>query len=499
MMVRELKNQAQIQLRQTAKVAGTVLLARLYEADRELDEIVRSSVRDSVVSASLEEDRKTLQAVGIASAGKTRMLFGPQIRLAASLDRAQERHLGEGRTLLVAESGARSASVLLVRNLGAAGSSTLIVAAVSPAHLWSDDGDPLVPGETEMCVDLSTSASPLHCAGDARRRGSQPDVEVITGTSELFLGFDFAAPSWVLRLTRPLDAFNAPVEFRRTVLLTLALGVWLVVFASNVLLRHRLDPVEKLQEATRRVAAGDFSARVTLSTRDELQDLGEAFNGMAERLHEQVQRLNAMSWGTLQALARSIDAVSPWTAGHSERVTRVAMAIGQQMQLPAEAIDQLHRGGLLHDVGKIGVSPAILDKRGKLDDVEYAAIREHPVIGARILEPIEAYEDVIPIVRHHHERFDGTGYPDRLAGRAIPFLARVLAVADVYDALVSHRPYREGWAPEAAVEYIASRAGSEFDPEVVAAFTALVASSAWAETTGAAGADLGHPSEGVPS
>jgi putative nucleotidyltransferase with HDIG domain len=192
-----------------------------------------------------------------------------------------------------------------------------------------------------------------------------------------------------------------------------------------------------------------------------------------------VERLNSMSWGTLDTLARSIDAVSPWTAGHSERVTRLGLAVGRQLGLSAEQLDQLHRGGLLHDVGKIGVPTSILDKPGKLDDAEFAAVRAHPVIGARILEPIHAYADVIPIVRHHHERFDGTGYPDKLAGEGIPYLARVLSVADVYDALVSHRPYRDGWKHEAAVAYIDQRASIEFDPDVVAAFLALVAGPAW--------------------
>jgi HD-GYP domain-containing protein (c-di-GMP phosphodiesterase class II) len=135
---------------------------------------------------------------------------------------------------------------------------------------------------------------------------------------------------------------------------------------------------------------------------------------------------------------------------------------------------------LLHDIGKIGIPTAVLDKPGKLDPAEFEQIRAHPVLGARILEPIEAFDDVIGIVRHHHERFNGTGYPDRLAGVNIPFLARVLSVADVYDALVSDRPYREGWAPAAAVAYISERGGVEFDPQVVAAFVDLVGGAAWA-------------------
>jgi HD-GYP domain-containing protein (c-di-GMP phosphodiesterase class II) len=161
------------------------------------------------------------------------------------------------------------------------------------------------------------------------------------------------------------------------------------------------------------------------------------------------------------------------------------MAIGRQMQLGEDEIERLHRGGLLHDVGKIGIPPAVLDKPGALDPEELAIVQAHPVVGARILQPIGAYEDVIGIVRHHHERFDGDGYPDRLAGARIPFLARVLAVADVYDALVSDRPYRAGWVPDAAISHISERAGSHFDPDVVKAFLDLVDGEQWAAATGA--------------
>jgi putative nucleotidyltransferase with HDIG domain len=201
--------------------------------------------------------------------------------------------------------------------------------------------------------------------------------------------------------------------------------------------------------------------------------------------HLSIERLSEMSWGTLEALARTIDANSPWTAGHSERVTRLATAIGRQMALGEDEIDRLHRGGLLHDVGKIGISPAILDKPGALTPEEMAIVREHPVVGARILEPIHAFADVIGIVRHHHERFNGQGYPDGLKGQDIPQLARVTAVADVYDALVSERPYRARWNVERAIQYIADMAGTHFDPAVVRAFLVLVDSAEWTEATSA--------------
>jgi putative nucleotidyltransferase with HDIG domain len=194
-----------------------------------------------------------------------------------------------------------------------------------------------------------------------------------------------------------------------------------------------------------------------------------------------IQELDQLSWDTIVALARTIDASSPWTAGHSERVTGFALEIGRELGLDAVLMSTLHRGGLLHDIGKIGIPSTILDKNGPLDTEERLRIQEHPVIGASILAPIGALAPAIPIVRHHHEAFDGSGYPDRLACEAIPFLARVLTVADVFDALVSDRPYRAGWSRSDAIDHITKRAGVQFDPGIVPAFLRVMTRSSGLE------------------
>ncbi|MBC8086024.1 MAG: HD domain-containing protein [Phycisphaerae bacterium] len=186
-----------------------------------------------------------------------------------------------------------------------------------------------------------------------------------------------------------------------------------------------------------------------------------------------LDRLNALSSGTLLAFARAIDANSPWTAGHSERVTQLAIGLGRQLELAPAELSTLYRGGLMHDIGKIGIPPAVLDKAGRLDDTERAIIEKHPEIGERILRPIPAFADALGIVRSHHERFDGTGYPDRLAGENIPWLARILAVADVFDAMASDRPYRAGLSHRATITMIEGNSGTHFDPRVVEALLAL--------------------------
>lgn len=177
-----------------------------------------------------------------------------------------------------------------------------------------------------------------------------------------------------------------------------------------------------------------------------------------------VHRLESLSTATLTAFARAIDANSAWTAGHSERVTRVALVVGRRLGLSSDELETLHRGGLLHDIGKIGVPPGILDKPGALTDEEWKIMKMHPTLGAQILAPLPVFADAIPIVLHHHERYDGTGYPMQLAGEAIPRLARVLAVADTFDALVSRRPYREGVPIAETMAYIRRGRGTHFDP-----------------------------------
>ena len=187
-----------------------------------------------------------------------------------------------------------------------------------------------------------------------------------------------------------------------------------------------------------------------------------------------LEELDAMNWGTLETLARTIDAKSPWTAGHSQRVTRLALQIGRELGLSEADMTILQRGGLLHDLGKIGVPVDILDKPARLTPEETVVMRSHVTIGARLLQPIEAFAPAIPIVLYHHEQWDGSGYPEGLAGEAIPFLPRLLTVPDVFDALGSDRPYRAGWAFADTVEHIQSRSGKLFDPMVVDALLGLV-------------------------
>ena len=180
--------------------------------------------------------------------------------------------------------------------------------------------------------------------------------------------------------------------------------------------------------------------------------------------------------GTVTALAKAIEARDRHTGAHIERVREYSLAIARQLRLDEETIWRVGVGAVLHDLGKIGVPDAVLNKRGELTPAEAEVMRRHPVIGAGLLEADPALAVALPAVLHHHERWDGSGYPHGLSGERISLEGRIVCVADAYDAIVSDRPYRSRLAEERAFERIATGIGTQFDPEVARAFLALPAS-----------------------
>ncbi|OGW20129.1 MAG: hypothetical protein A2077_00870 [Nitrospirae bacterium GWC2_46_6] len=187
-----------------------------------------------------------------------------------------------------------------------------------------------------------------------------------------------------------------------------------------------------------------------------------------------MEDLEEVFMGTIKSLIAAIDAKSQWTKGHSDRVVNYSYKIGEKLRLNKDTMERLQLAAILHDVGKIGTYEAVLDKAGKLTPEEMEMIRKHPAQGAEILMPLKGLRNIIPIMKHHHERYDGTGYPDGLAGDDIPLEARILALADVYDAMKSDRPYREGLTKEAAMEELKNGAGTQFDPALVRVFTDIL-------------------------
>ena len=169
---------------------------------------------------------------------------------------------------------------------------------------------------------------------------------------------------------------------------------------------------------------------------------------------------------SIQTLRYTVEAKDPYTRGHSDRVSEYSVLIGEALSLSDDDIKTLRVGGLFHDIGKIGIPDAILLKESKLTDDEYSEIKNHPSIGAHILCNAEVFKDIIPIVKHHHERYDGRGYPSRLKGEDIPYLARITAVADAFDAMTSKRTYRNSLPLNVVKEEIEKNLGTQFDPEI---------------------------------
>jgi len=185
---------------------------------------------------------------------------------------------------------------------------------------------------------------------------------------------------------------------------------------------------------------------------------------------------------TIEALATEIEVRNPYTRGHSERVSKYAVIVGKKLGLPQKELLLIHYAGILHDLGKIGIEDAIVNKNTFLTDEEYAFMKEHPVKSTHVVEPIEFLRVIAPVIRHHHERFDGFGYPDGLKGEEIPFYARILAVVDSFDAMTSDRPYRAAKSFKESVEEIERCSESQYDPVVVGAFLEIAKNLGKGET-----------------
>lgn len=198
-----------------------------------------------------------------------------------------------------------------------------------------------------------------------------------------------------------------------------------------------------------------------------------AFFNMLKDTDNAHKALKELHQELIIAFANAIDAKSHWTEGHSIGVARYAVAIAREMGIKEPEIDILNTAALLHDIGKIGTFDGILDKKEQLTEEEYAQVRKHTTQGEKILKPIKGLNDVVSIIRSHHEKIDGKGYPDNLAGAKIPLLSRILSVADSYDSMVSERPYRHSISKKDAILEIKRCSGKQFDPDVVETFLKL--------------------------
>jgi putative nucleotidyltransferase with HDIG domain len=270
-----------------------------------------------------------------------------------------------------------------------------------------------------------------------------------------------------------VDAASAAALTRLNVVLAaVAMGAFGLALLGSVWLAQRLSrPIEQLSRALDQMAAArDLTTPLpeTGSSR-ELDLLTTTFNQLMASVVDAESRTEAAYAGAIRALAAALDARDPYTAGHSERVSVLSVAIGRVLRLPDADIEVLRLGALLHDIGKIGIPDHVLRKPGPLTDEEFEAITAHPVVGARILRTIPFLLPHVDIVELHHERPDGRGYPKGLRGDDIPLLARIVHVADAYDAITSARAYRQGRSSAEALRELWRCAGTEYHAEIVGA------------------------------
>ena len=261
--------------------------------------------------------------------------------------------------------------------------------------------------------------------------------------------------------------FNEGSSTRTKVMLLFGVGIALVLGIGLYLTHQLTKPILRLVRTAKLVALGDLTVRSGIITADEIGILATSFDEMTARLQRQ-------HLSTIRALTSAIDARDPYTMGHSVRVGQLAMMLGRELGLEDTRLARLEIGGYLHDIGKIGIRDAVLLKPGKLTPEERTIIEDHPTIGISILSAVDLPEEVVRFVQDHHERLDGSGYPRGLREDEVSIQARIAAVADMYDAVTSERPYRSPMLPGEAVDLLRSEQGRFLDPRVVVAMSAVV-------------------------
>jgi putative nucleotidyltransferase with HDIG domain len=294
---------------------------------------------------------------------------------------------------------------------------------------------------------------------ERRATASIDDLGEDEDSAETALGlkdvFEVYAPLLSVDGQRAIGAYEiyAKPEHAETVIASGKRVVWFAVFAIFAVLYATLALLVRTASRTLRQQASSLQARS--------QELMESYRRLEESSLEAIESLNA-----------TVDAKDPYTAGHSARVQRIAVAVAEEVGLPLERLDAVRFGGLFHDIGKIAVPDSILSKAGTLDDDEYDVIKRHPVDGADIISHFSRLHEAVPLIRYHHERWDGHGYPDQLAGEDIPLEACVVGLADAWDAMTTDRPYRPALTVEQAAAEVRRCRGTQFSPLVVDAFFA---------------------------
>jgi HAMP domain-containing protein len=268
-----------------------------------------------------------------------------------------------------------------------------------------------------------------------------------------------------LSVTLPLEEADELIRQSRSTFIITGFAIMVLVLFSIYLLLQRiiLTPIAHLHQVAEDLTSGRYTTRATLTTGDELEALARTFNSMTDEIIGSYE-------SAVKTLAAAVEARDPYTRGHIDRVARYALAIAGELGLETARLPEVEMGAVLHDIGKIGIPDAILRKPGGLAKDEIEAMQAHPRKGVEIIADSKFLAPITAAILHHHERFDGSGYPEGLQGERIPMIARILSVADTFDAMTTDRPYRPGLSREEAIAEIRREVGTQFDPRVVDAF-----------------------------
>ena len=336
------------------------------------------------------------------------------------------------------------------------------------------------PGRVAPGEDVSQSEVVRRYLGAVGRASETlPFTKLKDGEEHHYIGsYEVTGQGWGVVVEARLQEVYLPVQTMVDSTMRWALGVLgLAIIAAIFFARTLSQPIKRLATASRVFASGDFSTRVAIRSGNEIGELAHTFNTMAEEIENYIRRLkraaaenNELFLGTIRAMAQAIDAKDPYTRGHSVRVNRYSVIIARQLGLPEEQVRDIHVSSLMHDVGKIGVHDRILQKPGKLTPEEFEVMKTHTILGANILDPIRKMKRIIPGLRWHHERWNGQGYPDGLKAEQIPMMARIIAVADTFDAMTTHRPYQTAMTFDEALETLNKLKPTAFDERIVEAF-----------------------------
>jgi HD-GYP domain-containing protein (c-di-GMP phosphodiesterase class II) len=299
----------------------------------------------------------------------------------------------------------------------------------------------------------------------------------LSGTSWISLPMESYGDGFLLLSFENVDEATAPIQSKlHRLFLTLALFCVAVAFicsvgSSSSIVKPIAVVVSHLRNAVRTGRLPELEGQS--SSILEIQELAEIYNRAACSVRAAGENLEAAYLEFVGSLANALDARDQYTAGHSSRVSQLSCATARSMQLGADEVERIRIGALLHDVGKIGIADTVLQKPGRLSDEEFEIVKQHPVIGRRILEEVQGFAPYLAAVELHHENWDGSGYPKRQRGFETPIDARIIHVADAYDAMTTNRSYRRGMTHDMALAILIANAGLQFDPEIVEVFVNL--------------------------